>query len=307
MIHEYALEPSVLNSWATNDRDYAEFLREYGLGTPRVISSFPKSKGTKLRSFLLRHSPEDTQSLAGQRYLEIVQKVVESVIIRGVQEQPTQDWIASVESENRRLAFSVILASVHTPTHNSVSLKTMYFKDSIWNHPRQLSFTRTNESFFEVIHNLVRLSHSKIVIIDPFGYTDEAFKFIRFMLKSISNNRTSEAFPSITLHYRENHGGGNGGGSPKADYVYQRLKFATKELLPNLELKVYELRETSEGDVFHNRCILTEHGGVITQHGIGLSGSEAHTDEAILMEPSIYEKKWKQFVEANSYQIASEA
>ena len=33
MIYEYALEPAVLTSWASNDRDYAEFLREYGLGT----------------------------------------------------------------------------------------------------------------------------------------------------------------------------------------------------------------------------------------------------------------------------------
>ena len=42
MIYEYALEPAVLTSWASNDRDYAEFLREYGLGTPRIVSSFPK-------------------------------------------------------------------------------------------------------------------------------------------------------------------------------------------------------------------------------------------------------------------------
>lgn len=307
MIHEYALEPSVLNSWASNDRDYAEFLREYGLGTPRVISSFPRSKGAKLRSFLLRHSPEDTQSLAGQRYVEIVQKIVESVIIREVREQPMQDWITSVKSENSRLAFNVILASVHTSTQNCVTLQTMYSQGSIWNHPRQRSFTRTNQGFFNIINNLVRISHSKIVIIDPFGYTDEAFKFIRFMLKSIVNNRTSTTFPSVALYYKEKQGGVSGSGSPKADFVYDRLKVATKGLLPNLKLHIYELRETVDGDVFHNRCILTEHGGVITQHGIGLSGSEAHTDEAILMEPDIYRKKWRQFVDANCYQIASEA
>ncbi len=44
MIYEYALDPAVLSTWASNERDYAEFLREYGLGTPRIISSFPKKK-----------------------------------------------------------------------------------------------------------------------------------------------------------------------------------------------------------------------------------------------------------------------
>lgn len=44
MIYEYALDPVVLSTWASNERDYAEFLREYGLGTPRMISSFPKKK-----------------------------------------------------------------------------------------------------------------------------------------------------------------------------------------------------------------------------------------------------------------------
>lgn len=67
MIYEYALEPAVLTLWASNNRDYAEFLREYGRGTPRIASSFPMKKATKLRSYLMQHCPQDAQSLAGQR------------------------------------------------------------------------------------------------------------------------------------------------------------------------------------------------------------------------------------------------
>lgn len=81
MIHEYAIEPNVILTWASNGRDYAEFFREYGLGTPRIISNFPKSKPAKFRSYLLKHCPANSESLQVQRYIEIVQKIAEMTAV----------------------------------------------------------------------------------------------------------------------------------------------------------------------------------------------------------------------------------
>ena len=109
------------------------------------------------------------------------------------------------------------------------------------------------------------------------------------------------------LFYKEKRGSGNSGnGSPSADHVRQQIFQGLTGGLSNIQLEVFELRETENNDVFHNRCILTEHGGVITGHGISVSGDESHTDEAILMKPKIYQKKWRQFVEKNCFQVVSE-
>lgn len=308
MINEYALEPEVLASWASDNRDYAEFLREYGLGSPRIVSSFPKRKTSKLRSYLLKHSPQDTQSLAGQRYTEMVLKAVESIVVRDVQVQNAAEWAQAAVVENRRAPFDVILSSTKLQEGNNVTPASMYCQNSIWNHPDQVNFSRTNEGLYHVVRNLIRLADDKVVIIDPFGWTPEAINFIQFMLQSIANNRVSERLPAIVLFYKEKRGGGNSGnGSPSADHVRQQILQGLTADVSNLQLEVFELRETANNDVFHNRCILTELGGVITGHGISVSGDESHTDEAILMKPEIYQKKWRQFIEQRCFEEASEA
>ena len=307
MINEYALEPKVLASWASDQRDYAEFLREYGLGTPRIVSSFPRKKGAKLRSYLLSHSPWDAQSLAGQRYTEMVIKVVESIVVRDVQANTAVDWVGAAVVENSRAPFNVILSSTELQEGNNVTPDSMYSQNSIWNHPVQISFSRTNEGLLGVVLNLIRLADEKIVIIDPFGWTFEAINFIQFMLQSIANDRVSDGLPAIELHYKEKRGSGSSGnGSPSAAHVRQQIFDGLAGGVSTLQLEVFELRETNN-DVFHNRCILTEHGGVITGHGISISGDGSHTDEAILMKPEIYRKKWRQFIDQNCFQVVSKA
>ncbi|QPI41610.1 MULTISPECIES: hypothetical protein [Pectobacterium] len=308
MIYEYALDPNVLYSWATNERDYAEFLREYGLGTPRIISSFPKEKKSKLRSYLLQYSPDDTQSLTAQRYTEMVINILNSIVVREVQDHEVTNWQEAAVIENRRIPFGVILSSMEIEENNNITISSMYSQSSIWNHPGQLVISRTNAELFSIVSNLVCLAENKIVIIDPYGWTTEAVRFIRFMLQSIPRNRVVSNFPIIMLFYKEKRGSENGGrGSPSAGHVRLQIIQGLIDDLPNLQVQVFELRERGDADVFHNRCILTEHGGIITGHGISVSGEESHTDEAILMSSDIYQKKWQQFVEQNCYEVASEA
>jgi len=307
MIHEYALEPSVLSSWAANKRDYAEFLREYGLGTPRIFSSFPKKKTSKLRSYLLQFSPPEDQSLHGQRYLEMVTKLIESIVLREIPDYPTNDWTEVVTAENERAPFGVVLSSDNIDTNRSITSANMYGPDSIWNHPVQLNIQRTNQGMMDAISDSIRLATKHIVIVDTFGWTPEAISFVQFLINSISNNRVNETVPCITLFYKEKRGGVNaGGGSPSAGHVKSQIEQGINNRIANMGLNVTELREMPGNDVFHNRCILTELGGVITGHGIGVSGEEQHTDEAILMAPVIYQKKWRQFVENNCFEIVSQ-
>lgn len=308
MIHEYALEPTVLSAWASNHRDYAEFLREYGLGTSRIISSFPKKKLSKLRSYLLQHSPQDTQSLSGRRYTEMVIKLTESVVIRDALDYQASAWSEAAIAENNRAPFSVILSSSAIGVENNITPDSMYLEGSAWNHCTQMEARRTHSGIFSVVGNLLRLSSKYIVIIDPFGWSAEAIDFIRFMVHGVSRDRLTDEFPKIVLFFKEKRGGANaGGGSPSADHVKKQVMQGLGENFGKIEFEVFELRETTEGDVFHNRCILTEHGGVITGHGVGVSGNESHTDEVVLMNAGIYQKKWQQFMELKCFCVVSSA
>lgn len=70
---------------------------------------------------------------------------------------------------------------------------------------------------------------------------------------------------------------------------------------------MFELKENDDSDTFHNRCILSELGGIALGHGIGVSEDEQHSDEATVLEKAIYLKKWQQFVENSSFNVASKA
>ena len=141
-----------------------------------------------------------------------------------------------------------------------------------------------------------------------FGWSDEAIGFVRCMINSILSNRLADELPKIIIFYKEKRGSKNAGsGSPAADHVKDRVMKDLNGELGGLQFEVFELREAAGSDVFHNRCILTEHGGVLTGHGIGVSNNEAHTDEAILMIAEIYQKKLLQFIEEKCFDIVSMA
>ena len=308
MIHEYALDPAVLLSWAGNDRDYAEFFREYGLGTPRIISSFPKKKASKLRSYLLQHSPQDNESLQAQRYMEMVTKLVESIVLRDVPDNQSQNWRDAVKSENERIQFGAVLSAAPIATRKNITPENMYNQNSIWNHSNQIDIKRTNDGFMSAVSNLIRLSTRQIVIVDAFGWKYNAIKLIQCIANAISHNRVHNQLPSICLFYKEKLRSRNSSSaslSPKQvkTQIFQGLNTDVSKI----QLRVAELREIPGNDVFHNRCILTEHGGVSIGHGIDVSGDYAHSDEAFLFAKQLYQKKWHQFIEAPCFEIVSEA
>lgn len=300
MIHEYAIEPSVLTAWAADKRDYAEFLREYGLGTPRIVSSFPKKKANKLRSYFLTKTPDDGQSQQGMRYVEMVNKLVEGIALRDVEPFGGNDWCLHAKNENERIPFNVILSSEPIQTQRNITPDTMYDPDSLWNHKDQLNIQRTNEGIRSAVSNLLRLATEQVVVIDPYGWTDRAIRQMQYLINRISESRINNKFPSFSLFYKENDSGLN------ADVVQQRI-LARVNAEVGVELNVWELEEVAGSDVFHNRVVLTEHGGVCFGHGLGVSGEQGHTDDAFLIGIEIYQKKWKQFIEENCFHLVSKA
>lgn len=308
MIHEYAIEPNVILSWASNGRDYAEFFREYGLGTPRIISSFPKSKPAKLRSYLLRQCPENSESLEGQRYIEIVQKIAEMTAQRECRSDQDEDWHQLVTSETNRLPFSVILTSEAIGIDRNISLPNLYAEGSIWNHERQKTVQRTAANMLAVISNLVALSSEKLIVADPFGWSEESIGFIQELIGLLLSRKLNSKTPTLHVLYKEKRGSaGTGVGCPNAGYVKSQILSGVQPDYDGNMLSVVCLNEKPGSDVFHNRYILSELGGLMSGHGVGVTGNESHTDDIILLEESIYSKRWLLFTDESSYELVSKA
>lgn len=300
MIHEYALEPAVLAAWASNGRDYAEFLREYGLGTPRLVSSFPKLKPTKFRSYFLQKSPPETDSLKYQRYQEMVLKLAEELVIRESEAAQDVDWIEHVRAENNRLPFDVILSLNPINVGENITPADMYLDGSAWLHCRQKIIKRNFSDLSDSVRGLVRLATDRVIVIDAYGWTAEAIIAMQHIVRLAGEGRVNSKKPVVYLYYRKNRNPA----SPSADYVKNEIIKGLRGADPST-LCVLELDETPNSNVFHNRCLLTEHGGVILGHGVGVSNIDTHTDEVTLMESDVYKSKWAQYVSNCCYQVIS--
>jgi len=308
VLHEYAISPALLKQWAADDRDYYEFFREYGLGSPRIPSAFPKQKARKCRAYFLSEGPADQQSNQARRYLEMVEYLVETVVCRDGIVCEEGDWNLDVLIEDARAPFHVVLSPDPLDTPRNLTPKTMYSKGSAWNHARQETVARSYDAISPYLRDMLRLAKDKVILIDSYGWNQRAISFISKIIIDICNSRVSGQLPSVLVFYKEKIDRKSvRNSSPSSAQVKASIVEVLSTEVNGIDLTVSELRELGGKDVFHNRCILTEHGGVTLGHGIDVSEDENHSDEISLMEKSVYDKKWGQFVENLCFELISHA
>lgn len=177
----------------------------------------------------------------------------------------------------------------------------MYDPGSIWNHRSQIDFQRTRSAFHAVIENMIRLASECAIVIDAYGWTKDSITMLQTIINSLHHGRIRPQLPRVSLFYKE------GNSSPDAQYVKEQIVNGLDVDGRKIDFGVFALREVAGSDVFHNRCILTELGGIMIGHGIGVPDNPAHTDEATLMHPDVYIKKWRQFVDERRFEVVSHA
>ena len=313
MIYEYTIEPDVIILWASSTRDYKDFLDRFGLGTSRFVSSFPKSKKGKLRSYLLSKSPSTGSEFDKLRYVEMITFICERIICREViinsGAQNTSLWSAVVRGENEKNQFDVVISTNDLSLPNNVTPENMYddIKYSIWQHEIQRSFQRTRVDLTEHIKTLFRYSTEQIVIVDPYCYKTNSLSFLAAIINTSFDKRLCQELPKIKIIYKDGY---KDSLAAKATHTKRELLSKLNKNFENISLGIVVLKENKESkkahEHFHNRYILTEHGGVSLGIGTDLSENEYHTDEITLLSKKVYKKRYRQFVEDCVYDIIDE-
>lgn len=299
MIKEFALDPTLLLHWAKSTRDYHEFFREYGRGTPRLISSFPKKKFSKLRSYLIEKSDCLENESAKLRYIEMVQALADGLVCRSCEASVTNDWYDLVQIENQLNPFDAILSSHKINLDSAVSLDDMY--DSVlWNLPFQLNIKRTQEEFLNHLDSFVKTTKEYLVFVDAFCYQSRAIDIIAKLINKLEQRKSKEVIPKVLIFYRENQN------SKNVHYVKENILAKIKPEL-EIDLIVSELQPSAGQDAFHNRYILNDCGGILLPYGFDLSDEDCETDEAIILSKENYNKRWGQFVDNLSFNLVNQA
>ncbi|MGL5281119.1 MAG: hypothetical protein ACRC8W_05075, partial [Plesiomonas shigelloides] len=184
-----------------------------------------------------------------------------------------------------------------------LTVETMYSDKSIWNHQRQALVARTYDSCSPLLRDMLRLAKDKVLFVDPYGWNQRAIDFIGRLINDAFNGRVHSAVPELILCFKPKRDGG----SPGAAYVKEQIEKRIVKPNPGVQLKVYELEYREGHDVFHNRYLLTDLGGVSLGHGVDLSEDEVHTDDLTLLARNVYDEKWRRFVDMTDFTILSQA
>ncbi len=296
MIYEYALDPEMFFDWARSRRDYGHYMKMFGQGTPRIVSSFPKNKQAKWRSYVWSKAPLDLGEIEKQRVDELLREISSTRVQRDGYEFSDDSWLQSALIEHARRPFEGVFVRDKTAgaTADCFSAEDTHGLDcAIWHKKSMLTPVRTADSLADAIGNLLRLS-TKVVVVDPYAYRGNAVNSYKAFIARMVSGRIGSARPELVIMFDAD--------KSKARFLYGQLE----GFCPDIDLRVIGIRERPSGEKLHNRYVLTELGGV--SFGVGTdAGDEHQTDDLALLDADSYKLRWSQYVQIPVFDFVDSA
>ena len=282
MIYEYALEPEMVATWGA-PHNQRFFIREFGLGSGRIVSRYPKKWAKKVWESFVDGSDSDKI-----RLVELLVQLQDTMVKRKdcVWDETKASWVDNALLEHARHPFRVILAR-----NNPENRPEILGEDAIdgrscpdWDIPHGALVHRRAQDMATAVKMML-----------------SCCRWVKFIDPHISPGRHNyrqsfQAFLSVLTGERpvgppeavEIHTGPNGG---NADFLRQSFG----EIIPaGLKVTLFQWQERPGGQSLHNRYILTDIGGVSFHHGLD-AGVNGGTDDIARLDREQYLLHCKQY------------
>lgn len=288
MIYAFAIEPEQVAEWAKDRRDYKDALRQFALGEPRVLAEYPRLK--VWRREVLRTCSKERLDMA--RAEELVKKLGERLGRRDCDSwKGERPWLDNAEDEHARCPFHLILAT-ENPRGNSDVVRGGALwdcDDPRWTLERGQPVGRSADSF--VAHLAPLLSTcGEVIFVDPYFSPDTSRyrNTLKAFLRAIVETRNGPLPGRVEIHTSLETGA-------TAGHFAEKCRSRLPNTVPrDMKVTIKRWKELPEGQSLHNRYILTDLGGISFGHGLD-EGSAGDTDDAGILPPRIYEKRWRQY------------
>src|SRR5690242_13298735 len=113
MLHEFAVEPAVLNTWA----NFQRFVGQFGVHQGRMISRYP-SKWQRM----VIESLHNCKPVERHRIVEGLRRIEDRLLFRTHQWTPGAGWLPNAIEEHSKRPFHAIIATGATDRHAKVIL-----------------------------------------------------------------------------------------------------------------------------------------------------------------------------------------
>lgn len=316
MIHAIAVDPDVIIDWCKNEYVRKYFIKQFGIGTPRIIAGFPKKNKIrkKLKQLILK-GKINKESLEYRKYEIFLDILTETVVFRNYQENEEgvkydkTTWIENTINEHERLCslpFHKIITKKELNLHSDKL--TIYNSAiqlmSLLHFPHGKIVKRNADDMAEAVGCLLK-NAIKIMFIDPY-FTADNTRFQKtlkafckqisvayYTLKSKSQLVTVEIICSADIKKLQT----------KNFFKTQCDDKKFKDCFPKgLEIVVKRYKKREGKPKMHNRYILTDIGGITFSHGLDESTNPEEIDDIYLLTAEQYRQRWNQYVKDESNQ-----
>ncbi len=290
MLHEYAVAPEVIATWV--DRlEGRYFIDKFGIGSPRIISRYPRKRWKKQVWNAWQARGPDSQR-DRKRMEELIARLSHAMVQRlHATWEPGRSWTENAVEDHGRVPFYAILAADNALRNPSILVAgDVDDENRQWNLPRSQTIPRRSHHIADVMRDMLRAA-ADLLLIDPYftPYRSDYLNVIGACVWASRECRTV-AGPRVRII-----------SAARGDVSEDRAYFKTgceQHLPPVLpvgqEVTICRLSDRPGGEKLHNRYVLTEHGGVIFPAGLD-EGKAGTTDDLALLEREPYNERWTQY------------
>jgi hypothetical protein len=275
MLHEFAVEPSLLNNWAR----FRYVTEKFDFHQGRLISRYPR-KWVRM----VYESLEGVSEIDRKKIEIKLQGIDAKMISRKNDWDVDLNWLQNAEQEHGKQAFHAILSAENPRNHCHV-LREQDLDESVplWNIPDQRTIQRNATEMANTLEPIFRIA-KKLVFVDP--YFDSAKKTAVNALKAYLHHcKTLPDYPEIIFFTKDN---GNCN-------FQQECEQKLANLIPiGKKITLAYCAAQSGSDGLHNRYVLTDRGGVSLGWGLD-EGSAGQTDDVGLLAQAVYAQRWDQY------------
>lgn len=288
MIHEFALEPAVINNWER----FRYFVDQFGVEHGRLISRFPHRWKA-----MVYDECKTCKEIEKKRIEERLANIDNKLISLGRPYIPEKRWLDNAEEQHDKKPFRAIIS-----TSNPREKPHVLIADDLdetyesWRMLRGCSVPRTPESLANSAAMLLLIS-KEIVFVDPYFDPGES-RFINTLRKLLQHAFENLLPDSIELHVKHRVKRKDNYYASRNEILQEWHDKCLQRLPPiiprGFKIKIIRWDQRDGGEKLHARYVLTEKGGI--GYDVGLdSGYEGETTDVSLLDRPVYEQRWKDY------------
>ena len=284
MVHEFAVEPQLLNRW---DR-FRYLVEKFSVSQGRLMSRFPK-KWKKM----VYEALTDCGDIEKARIEERLRNIDHRLIHTSRSYDAAVTWLQNAEVSHQERPFRAILATTN-PRACSHVLDGMAVDetDPLWCIADPPEIPRLASEIARALAPVISLG-DVVVLIDPYARTDQRRYANPLAALLNAARRTGGTFPKriellIGLDLNDDS-------APALDWIIEVFERTLPNLVPvNAEIKVKILTQRDGGKKLHNRYLLTDLGGIKIDPGFD-EGQPGESYELIRLSEDLYQTLWQDY------------